>query len=774
MSLVVRLLVGYLSMSLASPLRGASDSINAGDEQVRFEGHQQRPQKLHGRFLHITDLHPDPFYKVHSSTEEDAACHRGVGPAGFYGAETTDCDSPYSLINETFQWVDEHLRDSIDFVVWTGDSARHANDEKIPRTEKQVLDQNRFLADQFVKIFRRRDASHDDAHDDDAHDDDAAHDKGLLVPIIPTIGNNDVMPHNHMDAGPNRWTRAYKDIWRSFIPKTQRKMFEKNGWFMVEVIPNQLAVISMNTMYFYASNPAVEGCSSRSEPGYAQFEWLREELQGLRERGMKAILIGHVPPARTDNKMSWYESCWQKYTLWNRQYRDILVGSFYGHMNIGHFFFQDSEEVDIDRFLHEEEEEVETMLEKSTTDEDNKFSTQSAADYLIDLRYEWSRLPRPPKSISWDVDSLRLGKDHARKNKKKEKKYLKEIGGEWAERYIVTHVSPSVIPNAFPSLRVMEYNISGVESYYDTPMAQIHEDGKEMAQDEKKETIKKHFKIPHSPSKSTPPGPAYSLQPFTLTGFIQYVANITHLNNDFIGIDGYSSSSPEKKQNSTATVEEGMRNDKNEIEIKKWHPGKFNGRKPPPPYDNDDDEDDDEIHPRPKKFHYEISYQTQHDSIFGLNDLTIRRYLELAGRIGQFKPDDGVQIEDAHRKEMGVLQEDDEEDEEEETMNKKHKHKHGKKHKKRRRRKALNKIWFAFIQRAFVGALDDEEIHERFGEDPEFVSLSSSLPVDEHDHNHVSTFQKWFTSVFRGEEMFQKDEWVRDKEEQEDDGEGEL
>src|ERR1700743_3362969 len=72
-------------------------------------------RRLKGKFLHITDIHPDPFYKVHSSTAGDSACHRSKGSAGYYGAETSDCDSPFSLVNATFDWLKTHMRDEVDF-----------------------------------------------------------------------------------------------------------------------------------------------------------------------------------------------------------------------------------------------------------------------------------------------------------------------------------------------------------------------------------------------------------------------------------------------------------------------------------------------------------------------------------------------------------------------------------------------------------------------------------------------------------------------------------
>lgn len=36
----------------------------------------------------------------------------------------SDCDSPMSLVNLTFDWIKKNLADEVDFVVWTGDNAR--------------------------------------------------------------------------------------------------------------------------------------------------------------------------------------------------------------------------------------------------------------------------------------------------------------------------------------------------------------------------------------------------------------------------------------------------------------------------------------------------------------------------------------------------------------------------------------------------------------------------------------------------------------------------
>ena len=43
-------------------------------------------------------------------------------------------------------------------------------------------------------------------------------------------------------------------IWKSFIPFHYLQVFQRGAYYATEVIPNQIAVIALNTMYFYDSN----------------------------------------------------------------------------------------------------------------------------------------------------------------------------------------------------------------------------------------------------------------------------------------------------------------------------------------------------------------------------------------------------------------------------------------------------------------------------------------------------------------------------------------
>ena len=586
-----------------------------------------------------SDLHPDRLYKNGASTSEAVSCHRGEGRAGYFGAEGTECDAPLALINETFRWIENNLKGEIDFVIWTGDSARHDNDLKNPRTPDEVISLNQFVADKFVDTFKRPEAPHT-----------------LSIPVIPTLGNNDIMPHNILADGPNKWTKHYLDVWTRFIPEHQRHSFVEGGWFTSEVIPNQLAVISLNTMYFFDSNSAVDGCVDKSEPGYEHMEWLRVQLKMLRSRGMKAILIGHVPPARTSSKQNWDETCWQKYTLWVHQYRDVVVGSAYGHMNIDHFMLQDSRKIDI---VDDFEASPSDVPSGGLSD---RVDVQSRSDYLSSLRKDWSKMPSPPDGLSIMEElmgeSPSGGETSSQGFKKKKKKFYKKIGGPWAERYSVSLVSPSLVPNYFPTLRVVEYNITGLEGVatwaenssdvshevrsHETDGGFTDDDSADEETPEKSGKKKKkqpNFKVPEPPSPSAPPGPAYSNQPLTWLSYTQYFANLTRIYDEMAELEQSTNTTNQVMEESAEELDKNL-------------------------------------------FSFEVEYDTK-DRIYKMDDLTVRSFFKLASRA-------------ADNLAAGTDGDDDDGDDDDYlTVTKK-----------------TNPVWRAFLERAFVKYMSYDELDD--------------------------------------------------------------
>ena len=356
---------------------------------------------------------------------------------------------------------------------------------------------------------------------------------------------------------------------------------------------------------------------------------------------MKAILSGHVPPARTESKQSWDETCWQKYTYYLQQYRDVIIGGLYGHMNIDHFMLQDSRQVDMKVIRGQ-------IKPTKKPRRSHRISTQSSADYLTELRYGWSNLPDKVEMedmpAHWDIRPSLDASRNKKNRKSKHGKSLDKIGGYWGERYSATFVGASVVPNYFPAMRVYEYNTTGIGQKSSKTISLDHELST-TGLDESKH--KKHKeKGPEPPSKSQPPGPAYSPQTLSLLSYTQYFANLTRINAAF-----------------------ALSHDSSKA-----------------------------------KFSYEVEYDTKEDSVYELPDLTMRSYIDLAARIGKYAPD-----------EDGLVPEQMVEGEDEASLANKKKHKKHKKKKGHGKRKATNKLWFTFVNRAYVGAKDEDDLHDQFG-----------------------------------------------------------
>lgn len=480
---------------------------------------------------------------------------------------------------------------------------------------------------------------------------------------------------------------------------------------------------------------------------------------------MKAIMSGHVPPARNDEKVGWDETCWQKYTIWMQQYRDVVVGAVYGHMNIEHFVLQDFHDIDYDRAAGNRPSKSQERL--YTSREDGFKIALNDAGYLQSLRRIWARLPEVPLTLGWNGEN-----DPSGHVTQEEREYYDKIGGKYAERFAVSHMAASVVPNYFPALRVFEYNITGLENlvipanseaglslpseelWYSEDTGEDDDMDITSSDDETTDEYtdlkfrdlarnfftssrpsttrkkkKNHFIIPKPPSKRAPPGPAYSPQALSWLGYTQYYANLTHINNDFgpnPNISDQDAAETTLASRYNPLIHAPTSDD--DIGILRWNGGKHAGKMPK--HDK----------PRPLNFTYLVEYDTREQGdAYGLaNGSTVRAWLELATRMGEFKPkkakkddmlwaeagqtydidkeDRAEDVED-WSDEDEMVDVDDNDDVEVERKKKNHHHDDDsdKDKEKKRRKKMVERTWFAFASRAVVGTLTEDELQERFG-----------------------------------------------------------
>ncbi|KAI9244703.1 Metallo-dependent phosphatase-like protein [Phascolomyces articulosus] len=284
----------------------------------------QKPSRnvpnLNGKFLHITDIHIDPYYQDEATIK--SGCHfqakkhhkkkkRKGKLAGYWGSPTKGCDAPPRLAEHAIDWIGERWKEEIDFIVWTGDNARHDLDSKnLPRTKKEILALNQAITYRIQEAFHRKD--------------------NTTIPIIPCIGNNDVHPHNRLQV--TSMIETYSEMWRDFIPPDQLPVFRQGGYYAIDIAPG-LRVLVLNTLYFFNSNDLVNGCQDRDGPEHAHFEWIIDQLAMARRDRARVYITGHVPP--TDR--TFYPACLDRYIDISLEYQDVITGHFYGHVNRDHF-----------------------------------------------------------------------------------------------------------------------------------------------------------------------------------------------------------------------------------------------------------------------------------------------------------------------------------------------------------------------------------------------------------------------------------------------------
>ena len=394
--------------------------------------------------------------------------------AGYWGPEPySECDSPIQLVNATFEFLQRRiLKDDIDFVVWTGDNARHDNDNRYPRTLKQIYASNKFLVDKMQDTFGRNKYSK------------------KFIPVIPTMGNNDVYPHNIMFAGPNsKIINEFRQMWRTWVPPEQLHTFDRGGYFHVPV-KEKLSVLSLNSLYFYENNKAVDDCSAHDEPGALQLEWLAIQLKIFRQQQRRVWIIGHVPP--TDRQ--WYSVCYSRYANLMIEYRDLVVGQLFGHLNIDHFYtmqyIPDASSAD-------------SSTRRALKNTPEHVLAKSPLDLMRDIREGFDKLP-----------------DFISKKAKSASRRQRMI-----EHYAVVNVAPSVVPNYYPSFRVYDY-ITGLDS---NTGAASDTKAKKKKQKGRKKGKHRSNRLPALPPSASL-GPAYVRQLYSPIKYAQYYMNTTEAN----------------------------------------------------------------------------------------------------------------------------------------------------------------------------------------------------------------------------------------------------
>ena len=219
--------------------------------------------------------------------------------------------------------------DKLGFILWTGDSSRHDRDRLLPKKSKSSCKENKKVMKLVLKYL-----------------------PVSRVPVIPSIGNWDVYPTSQLDpVNNNKALLKLWELWKPLFPHEEsrshetaaiKETFMKGGFFSREIIPNNLHVISLNTLSFFEENRRVGDCSpfdhnrhqiSKSNiPGDVQLMWLENQLKLARHHAYKVIMIGHVPPVTPERDL-YTLNCLDWFSYLSGEYADVVLMQYFGHIN---------------------------------------------------------------------------------------------------------------------------------------------------------------------------------------------------------------------------------------------------------------------------------------------------------------------------------------------------------------------------------------------------------------------------------------------------------
>lgn len=331
-------------------------------------------------------------------------------------------DAPSILIEHTLDWIRREWRDKLDFVIWTGDNARHDWDLAHPRKETKVLKLSSKVTDMMLEVFG------------------ASPDHPREIPVVPVIGNNDVQPHNYVNLNDNVFY-YFEKLWKRWIPKDQRKDYLEGGYFAVDVAPG-LRVLSINTMFFLHKNPYATACRKKNSIGHVHMKWYEKQLSKARKENAKVYVIGHVPPSPRD----FFKTCLTEYMTITSAYSDVVFGHFYGHLNMDHFLMYDKREQEI----HANTEEIDEIQDYSMWEvpflED---SVQDAPGQEVTIQRNVKEYVTWLKQMYDEIDEFE-NKHPDRHNQQAPLQFD-------PEPVVVVHIAPSVFPVYMPTVRIYRY-----------------------------------------------------------------------------------------------------------------------------------------------------------------------------------------------------------------------------------------------------------------------------------------------------------------------------
>lgn len=265
------------------------------------------------RFFHLSDIHIDPYYdakadqstfcraelKMHCSV--DLSAPHMPNPNGQFG-----CDTPQSMFNSSLASMLD-VDSAPSFILISGDISAHCMD-----SSSKVLHNINLTLGLLRSVYPN-------------------------ISIFPTIGNNDIYPHNTLYPGPSIYLTSLASVYEFWMGSDWtpeiNATFRQGGYYAAHPLPG-IRIIGLCTQYWYKK--WVHAYQSLEDPAN-QSAWLEAQLASAYAANEQVLLTGHVPPVGI------MESQWE--SKWVEKFLSLIalyppsfyIGMFFGHLHRDQF-----------------------------------------------------------------------------------------------------------------------------------------------------------------------------------------------------------------------------------------------------------------------------------------------------------------------------------------------------------------------------------------------------------------------------------------------------
>ena len=258
-------------------------------------------QALVGNFLHITDIHYDPNYKVGSPVhcllgKIGLGCCRAYNiPVEPYERANKwgnyHCDTSYNFVNRTLEWIRINIP-KIDFIIYTGDTVGHHDiTQSINHNIKVINDINGL----FEYYFND-------------------------VEIYSSIGNHDTYP---IDQTQKTITKVFlKNFAKTWSGVNSTQTISSGGYYWSKIGEN-MYIVNLNSLLYDKIN--IFHLDERIQ----QWVWFKNVLETIKNSGGRAWIVNHICPFSSEARATYTK----QFLSIVSDYTDIIKYHFYGHVH---------------------------------------------------------------------------------------------------------------------------------------------------------------------------------------------------------------------------------------------------------------------------------------------------------------------------------------------------------------------------------------------------------------------------------------------------------